>query len=172
MFLRNIQCWLVLFLLLCLTHIVWLRNLSDVRPGAESSTFFPLDPFVWVPTLYILRKVLSTLQGRQPRYFSLIKCLLLSFISRIFPVRLRYSFLTSFLSCLFNGIRFKYSLVIMILLLSKRSDVFRLLLSLFTHFRVFYTSGSRWFLAGVWVTASILKSSGLSSVFCPIFKML
>ena len=32
----------------------------------------------------------------------------------------------------------------------------------FTSFQVFLTSASRWFLTGVWVTASLLKSPGLS----------
>ena len=36
----------------------------------------------------------------------------------------------------------------------------------------FYTSFSWWFFAGVWVTASLLKSPGFSSVFWPISMML
>ena len=35
----------------------------------------------------------------------------------------------------------------------------------FYSWRVFYISVSRWFFTGVWVTASLLKSSGLFSVF-------
>ena len=42
----------------------------------------------------------------------------------------------------------------------------------FTPFRVFHTSVSRWFLTGVWVTASLLKSPGLFSVFWPISTIL
>ena len=43
-----------------------------------------------------------------------------------------------------------------------------LLLLLFTSLRVFQTSVSWWFLTGVWVTTSLLKSPGLFSVFCPM----
>ena len=39
---------------------------------------------------------------------------------------------------------------------------------LFTSFWVFHISVSRWFLIRVWVTASLFKSPGLSSVFLPI----
>ena len=38
--------------------------------------------------------------------------------------------------------------------------------------RVFYTSISWWSFTGVWVTASLLKSTGLFSVFWPILAML
>ena len=40
-----------------------------------------------------------------------------------------------------------------------------LLLIIFTPFWVFHSRVSRWFLAGVWVTTSLLKSPGLFSVF-------
>ena len=46
------------------------------------------------------------------------------------------------------------------------------ILLLFTPSRVFLTSISQWFPTEVWVTASLLKSPGLFSVFCPIFTML
>ena len=38
----------------------------------------------------------------------------------------------------------------------------------FTPLRFFQRSVSRWFLLGVWVTSTLLKSPGLFSVFCPI----
>ena len=41
-----------------------------------------------------------------------------------------------------------------------------------TPFRVFHTTLSRWFLTGVWVIASLLKSPGLFSVFSRISIML
>ena len=40
------------------------------------------------------------------------------------------------------------------------------------HFGVSHTGVSRWFLSGVWVIASLLKSLGLFSVFWPISTML
>ena len=46
------------------------------------------------------------------------------------------------------------------------------LLFLFTPFWVFYINISQWFLTGVWVTASFLKSPRLFSVFWPISIML
>ena len=42
----------------------------------------------------------------------------------------------------------------------------------FTHSRVFHTSVCWWFLTGVWVTASLLKSLGLFIVFRPILIIL
>ena len=39
-------------------------------------------------------------------------------------------------------------------------------------FRIFLVSVSWWFFTGVWVTASLLKSPGLFSVFCPFSVML
>ena len=39
-------------------------------------------------------------------------------------------------------------------------------------FRILHISASWWFLTGVWVTASLLKSPGLVSVFCPFLAML
>ena len=49
---------------------------------------------------------------------------------------------------------------------------FQLLLLLFYSLRVFHTSVSWWFPNRVWVTAGLLKSPGLFSVFCPISTML
>ena len=43
-----------------------------------------------------------------------------------------------------------------------------LLLLLFSLSRDFYTRVSRWFFTRIWVTASLLKSLGLFSVFCSI----
>ena len=51
----------------------------------------------------------------------------------------------------------------------KRIPIIQLLL--FTPFRVFHTSVSHWFLTEVWVTAILLKSPGLFSVFWPILTM-
>ena len=42
----------------------------------------------------------------------------------------------------------------------------------FTLLRVFRTTVSWWFLTGVWVTASLLKSPGLFWVLWPILKMM
>ena len=42
----------------------------------------------------------------------------------------------------------------------------------FTYLRVFHTSVRWWFFAGVWVTASLLKSPGLFSVSWPILMLL
>ena len=41
----------------------------------------------------------------------------------------------------------------------------------FLHIRVFHISVSWWFFTGVWVTASLLKSPGLFSVFWPFSIM-
>ena len=49
-------------------HIQSVRHLSDVRPWASSSIFLSFRPFVSVPSMSILRMVLSILQGRLPRY--------------------------------------------------------------------------------------------------------
>ena len=53
-----------IFLFLIL--IVSLCHVSDVRPCATSSSFLSSGPLVWVPPLFILRKVRSILQGRLP----------------------------------------------------------------------------------------------------------
>ena len=42
----------------------------------------------------------------------------------------------------------------------------------YSHIRVFHISVSRWFFTGVWVTANLLKSPGLVSVFWPFSIML
>ena len=47
-----------------------------------------------------------------------------------------------------------------------------LLLLLFTRFRVFQTGVCGWFLIEFWVAVSLLKSTGIFSLFGPIFKML
>ena len=46
-----------------------------------------------------------------------------------------------------------------------------LLLLLFTPLEFFHISISCWFFTGVWVTASLLKSPGLFSVFWPLSEM-
>ena len=50
---------------------------------------------------------------------------------------------------------------------SQYSGQHQLLSLLFTPLRVSHTSVNRWFLTGVWETASLLKSPGLFTVFWP-----
>ena len=53
-----------------------------------------------------------------------------------------------------------------------RRDSIIIIIIIIIPLRVFPTNVSLWFSTGVWVIASILKSPGLSSVFCPILIML
>ena len=68
---------------------------------------------------------------------------------------------------LFYGIRFQYFRVYIVFLLCKCP-----ISSLFYYAKSFHPSVSWWFPTVVWLTASLLKSPGLISVFWPIIKRL
>ena len=122
---RYLQCSWVRFLLLFLTHIVFLCHYTDVMFCASSSTFLSSGPFLWVHSLSIFRMVPSILQGRQPWCLS-HWCNLCSRVwfretsSFVWGTH----FLFFFHLYLFNGVRFQYSQVLVIFLFSKCRDSF------------------------------------------------
>ena len=77
---RCLQCWLVLFLLLFLTHIICQPHLWDARPYAWLLVFLFSDPFVKGFLWSTSRMVPSILRGGQPRYVSLI-IIIISFLA-------------------------------------------------------------------------------------------
>ena len=98
-------------------------------------------------------------------FISLIRFLLYILISSIFLALLRYPFLifSCISTCLMGSVsnipKYLYVSVIIIIII-----IYCL--------RVFHISISWWFFTGVWVTASLLKSPGLFSVFWPFSVML
>ena len=66
-----LQCWLVLFHLLFLKHIVFLCHLQKVKPYASLSVFLSFGQFVEVLISSILRMVPSIFQEGQPKCLSL-----------------------------------------------------------------------------------------------------
>ena len=68
---RYLEYWLVLLLLLFLTHTVSLRDLWDIRPNASSWVFLFSVQFVEVLLCFPLGIIPSSLQGGQSRYLSL-----------------------------------------------------------------------------------------------------
>ena len=116
-------------------------------------------------------------------YFFCYLFYFLSLASNIFNAKFHSYILVVYSNCLFQHLQFifffckqldVYWVVNLFLRFYKfvSHNTLLLLLLLFTAFRVFHTSVSRWFLTGVWVTASLLKSLGPSSVFWPILIML
>ena len=102
---HNLQCWQVLFLLLFLTHIVCLCQLSD--------------PFVLVPSLSILRIVLSILQGELLRCLSLWwdSCYRVWF-QEVFSFVWSSFFLFFLRFLIFDSVHFQYSQILAIFFFS------------------------------------------------------
>ena len=123
---RHLKRGWVFFLLLFLTHTVYLCHLSGVGPCASPSTIFFFSLFVWVFPLLILGMFPSMLQGGPLRLFILLmRFLLLSLVSS-FTVHPRFSFLIFFFFyvCLFDGICIQYFQMLVIFLFSEWSDSF------------------------------------------------
>ena len=121
-----LECWEVLFLILFLTHTLYLRYLGDVRPDASPWVFLFSCPFVRVLPWSILRMVPNILGGGQPRYLSF-------WWDFCYVVWFRVVFLFSwgilFFSFLFhlrmfNSFRFQYSQVFVGFHFFKCSDFF------------------------------------------------
>ena len=80
-----------------------LRRLSGVRSCASSSISLSFGSSVRLPSLSVLRRVLGiylTMETVQV-FIPLMKFLLKSFLSKSFPILLRYSFLAFFISVFF-----------------------------------------------------------------------
>ena len=60
---RYFRSWRVLFLLLFLTHIIWLHQFWDIRPYTSSLILLFSCPFVLVPPSTTFKIVLIILQG-------------------------------------------------------------------------------------------------------------
>ena len=111
--------WRILIFLLFLIHIVY----AILRPN-RSSTFSSSGLFVWVPHVSILRRVGSILQEVLPRCFFFWWDFNAWFREAFSFVWGTFFLISLFHLHLFDCICFEFSLVLVILLFSDRSDFF------------------------------------------------
>ena len=157
-----LQRWRVLFLLFFLTHVVNTCHLWDLSPYTSSWVFLFSDAVVY--QLQELSRL--SYKGTALEFIPLTWFLLYSLVSSSSLILFIYAFsIFSFISTYlivsaynifkyFNSENYYYYYYYYYLLI-----------------RVVHISASWWSSTGVWLTAILLKSPGLFSVFCPFSIM-